>query len=433
MAEEIYGGGYYTRPHDANPGAYLDVYAPQGNIIDQSQFQATGLDVFKLPNYGILPPSKSAGTLAPPPSSLTSDATKIGNVNPYQIPDIGEAPMPQFPAIIEAAAGTEAPPTPAESQQKTLTNRVTDIYGKLFGKAGAQQEAETAQGIPAKSQAVTDIQSQINQLQNEAAQAMIEAQSRGETSTFGNAQIRQIERDRTVKALQLNSFLFAAQGNLATAQLNADKAIEAQFAPLEKELEFLTVFLDMNRDNLSREDKKKADQLEIQLNERNRLLEEQKAERTAINNIAIGAAEAGADASLLNKVSKAETVGEALQILASDPNMFQWAQQKATEVSTSEGTTVSSPQTNSVLNGISSLRTLTPSVRQDVERDLDSLGFGSNEPPQWFRDEMEQAAQQSLVPEFLKEMWIEYKKSILEEPSSGGGESDKNPISYENL
>ena len=141
---------------------------------------------------------------------------------------------------------------------------------------------------------------------------MIKAQTAGETTSFGNAQIAQIERDRTVKALQLNSFLYAANGNLATAQDMADRAVSAQFAPMEEEIKYLEKFIELNKDDLSREDKKRADALTIQLNERKRILDEQKAERTAINNIAIEAAKNGADAVTLNKIGKATTQEEAL-------------------------------------------------------------------------------------------------------------------------
>ena len=65
-----------------------------------------------------------------------------------------------------AFAGSVAPTTtPAETERSGLISRFTSLSEKLFGKQQAQQQAETAQGIPEKAKAVSDIQSQINQLQ----------------------------------------------------------------------------------------------------------------------------------------------------------------------------------------------------------------------------------------------------------------------------
>ena len=258
-----------------------------------------------------------------PPKTTTINTETIG-VNPVRFPvppapapvAMPVAPIAPQPTAEEQAAtfaGSVAPPTtPAETERSGLISRFSSLSEKLFGKQQAQQQAETTQGIPEKAKAVSDIQAQINQLQNDANAAMIKAQTAGETTSFGNAQIAQIERDRTVKALQLNSFLYAANGNLATAQDMADRAVSAQFAPMEEEIKYLEKFIELNKDDLSREDKKRADALTIQLNERKRILDEQKAERTAINNIAIEAAKNGADAVTLNKIGKATTQEEAL-------------------------------------------------------------------------------------------------------------------------
>lgn len=319
------------------------------------------------PYQNVIPGTTGNVLAVPPPTTTTLAATNIG-ATPIQIPKTPTPIVPTMPAplapteggvqLTQNADGTVsraatqpttgtpavgAPPpsidqqatafaqaqapteTPAEAQQTQLQSRFTQLYEKLFGKPQAQQQAETAQGIPQKSQAVADIQAQINQLQNDANVAMIKAQTMGETSSFGNAQIAQIERDRTVKALQLNSFLFAAQGNLATAQDMADRAVKAQFEPVELEINYLKEFLDMNEKNMDRADKKRAEALRLQLDERTRLLEEKKAERTAINSISIEAAQAGADALMLNKINSATTQEEALQIATSDPKLLSWA------------------------------------------------------------------------------------------------------------
>lgn len=74
-----------------------------------------------------------------------------------------------------------------------------------------------------------------------------------------------------------------------------------------------------------------------------------------------------------------------------------------------------SGSTAAVINGVSSLKGLTPSVRQGVESDLNRLEVFSDTPPQWFRDRMEQELQQSLLDEPLQEFWDEFKDVIFPE------------------
>ena len=338
--------------------------------------------------------NQNAGIISP--ESITP-------TQPIQLPSATGVPTPSFPTTTETpeikppsidtqaktfAEIAQPEPTPAETERSGLISGFTSLSEKLFGKSEAQAKAEAEQGIQVKTQAVTDIQSQIKQLENDANIAKIKAQQTGETTSFGNAQIAQIERDRTVKALQLNSFLYAAQGNLATAQMMADKAVSTQFAPVEAEIAYLEKFIELNKDDLSREDKKRAEALSIQLDERKRLLDEQKATRTGINNIAIEAAKNGADATLLNRISKATSQQEALQIMASDPNMFQWAAEqsrkqtvldtqikqaqlrKLNTVDTIPTNDAFSPITQAIIDNPSLFDDLTPTLKGSVIKEL---------------------------------------------------------------
>lgn len=258
--------------------------------------------------------------IVPSPTGTTLSASNIGT-QPVVFPTKQETPIPTLPtaSINEQAksfaeATQVATPTPAETAQTEAQSTFQKLSEKMFGKSAAQAAAETTQGIPEKSRAVSDIQSQINQLQNEATQQTIALQGQGRGITTGvlRGQAEMIERQRSIKALQLNSFLYAAQGNLATAQDMADKAVAAEFDPIEAQIKYTKDWLDMNKDNLSREDKKRADALTLTLNERTRLLNDQKAEKTAVNNIALEAAKNGVDAVTLNNISKAKTAEEAL-------------------------------------------------------------------------------------------------------------------------
>ena len=68
------------------------------------------------------------------------------------------------------------------------------------------------------------------------------------------------------------------------------------------------------------------------------------------------------------------------------------------------------------------------SARQETKLELNSLGFYDEDPPDWFRERMEQAMLQSIVPETLREMWEEYRNPIISETkatSTDAGDEDE--------
>ena len=70
----------------------------------------------------------------------------------------------------------------------------------------------------------------------------------------------------------------------------------------------------MNKDILNREDKKRSQALEIQLTERQRVINEQIADKKNIYQMGITAAENGADNATIQKLQSARTPQEALSI-----------------------------------------------------------------------------------------------------------------------
>lgn len=74
--------------------------------------------------------------------------------------------------------------------------------------------------------------------------------------------------------------------------------------------------------------------------------------------------------------------------------------------------------TNRILDGFTSLDSLTPSQRNQAEEDLFNLGFQSSTAPDWFIPFIQQQKGQSLTPQALQKEWDSYKKSILNPTAS---------------
>lgn len=196
----------------------------------------------------------------------------------------------------------------AETKQTGFIDRLGSLYESLIGKTKAQQQAETQYQVPEYQRQLSNINSQITALANEAQAIPLQIQQESEGRGITRAGAAPIEtarlRENAIKSLTLNSAASAIQGNLALAQQQADRAVELQFADKEGEIAYLEKVYTLNKDQLEREDKKKADALAIQIEERKRLLDEEKLNRAEVLKIQNAAALSGAPADVLNRISQ---------------------------------------------------------------------------------------------------------------------------------
>lgn len=218
-------------------------------------------------------------------------------------------------------------PTAAEQQQGTYENRFLSAINQLSGKESAQYEAEKNAGLPAFQQQLTDINGQLTTLQNEAKAIplRLQEQAQGRGITAGGLQpIQTAElRRNAINALSLSSVAQALQGNISLAQQQADRAVEVQFAPIEREIAYLREAMTINEKRMGREDQKRQRQLDIVLNERERMLANAKENQKIIIGWAAEALKLGnAPSLIINKALASKDPRQALAILApymSDP------------------------------------------------------------------------------------------------------------------
>lgn len=240
-------------------------------------------------------------------------------VVPFNLP---EQPIPQdfqqtIAGIPEIPDLTPTEPTTQETQQVGLQTRLLESIKRLGGRGEAVREAEIVAEVPQFQKQLRDITSQLTALQREAKaiplQTQEEARARGITAA-GLAPITTARlRRNAIKSLGLSAIANVLQGNLASANDQVNRAIEAEFGGIESEIDFIRTALEINRDILSREDKKRADALMIRLDERERLLSEEKADRKAVFDISLEAARNGADAATLSFIQESESREEALR------------------------------------------------------------------------------------------------------------------------
>lgn len=253
------------------------------------------------------------------------DAATLNNQS-YTFPEVKQTPtydISSIPTTIEGAqqaadASLAArQPTATEQAQVQGQNRLLGLMDKLMGKTQAQQTAEATFKVPEFQQQLTDINSQIQTLQKDSAAQQIRSEDRFAPTFAIQGEQAQIQHEASIKALGLSAVAQTLQGNLALAQQQADMAVELEFEPIQQQIDYTKQWLQLNQDNLNREDKKRADALQLQLQERQRLLDEQKLDKQQISTTAMEAAKSGASSSVVNSILASKSINQAISLAAS--------------------------------------------------------------------------------------------------------------------
>lgn len=226
----------------------------------------------------------------PPPVNVNS--TTLGPSNSLPITQ----PTASTPVTVPPLSTPPLTATPAENNESSLDSQIADLNNELAGKSAAQTAAENAQGLPALEQTVNDLTARSTALTNQATaiplQEQQDAAGRGITAA-GLAPIQTADlRNNAIQALSVNSLLESAHGNVTYAQSLADKAVAAQFDPIQAKITALTANLNLikNDPQTSLEDKNRAQaQLDAQKTQQD-ALDAAKANATAVNTVALSAA-----------------------------------------------------------------------------------------------------------------------------------------------
>lgn len=222
--------------------------------------------------------------------SLT-DATFATGANPY------DAFIESMKAVLNYKSEEELRLTAERNQlMADLKEQVAEMPSLQAEYAKALGEQE----VPELRQKLRDLDLQIAQKMAEYEQTNIAIQ--GQTTTMGLIVGQQglLKQQMAVDIGLLQMQRAVYEGDLQFAQSMAEKSVELMFADREREIEYTKMFLDVNASDLSREESKTASQIQFMLNERERVLNEQKAEKEQIVQLMLGVAQAGGDVSVLS-------------------------------------------------------------------------------------------------------------------------------------
>lgn len=282
-----------------------------------------------------LPGQNTAATVNTPPSTLDVN-TVIAQTKPVEMPTFEEVdttnqfvsslrpPQDQanqgfketLPTFQDVFKQADAITEPVQEERRGLLTRIEESLGRLTGRGARQAELEQLAGVPENIKRLQQLNEQIAQTQGEFEKqiAAIPGQGRGITTGIVVGQQARAKRQQAVEVGALSSVAQALQGNIALAQQTAQRTADLEFEPVQQEIDKLRILLDINADEMTTAEKRRAELLSVQLDERQRVLDEQKSNKESIITFAAEASQNGADNVTVNNILKAKTPEEALSI-----------------------------------------------------------------------------------------------------------------------
>lgn len=245
------------------------------------------------------------------------DATTLTNIKSLNLQPQTTTPTPDITTIPTTQI---TKPAEQSTKAKTLTDRLSSLFSGPT-KEQSTQDQITLQTQPYQQQ-LNEIETQIKMQQAKAIQNQELAMQRGETLGFASREAQNIARTDAIETLKLSALAEGMRGNIALAEQQAIRAINAQFAERDKEIEQARQNIYDNYDSFSPAEKKKADATLLRLDKDDAFVKERKEDakitqgfiqeaiaQSAKNGVPIPTL-------ILQRANQVETPTEALQILA---------------------------------------------------------------------------------------------------------------------
>ena len=209
-----------------------------------------------------------------------------------------------------------------QAQQQALETRLTasqtsanDLLAQI-GQKGTEYQSELEKyNYTANVSQLQDVNKQIASLTAAYNQRITDNQGRPILNAIIGGQESLLRRQQAAEVGGLSAIAQALQGNITLAQNTAKDAINVKYEPMENQLKQQLQQIEFLYNDLSRADQKKADSQTALLNERLRVMKEQKNTEENISNIVLTAAQnPNADINTLNAIRGAKTLDEAILI-----------------------------------------------------------------------------------------------------------------------
>lgn len=245
-------------------------------------------------------------------------ASVLSSPTSFTIPPTQQTPVPDYTKIQVSTPASPIVNTPEQDrlagERDSLITGVLDANTRMGQRSARRGELETAAGIPVLNTQLNELNTLIRNTQAEAFAATQKSEDRLAPMFAITGEQAQIERQRAVKVYGWAAAAEAIQGNIALAQDNVQRALDAEFGPLEKEIENKKFLLELNMDNFNTEEKRRADLRAEQLDTERAELANRRADKEAANSVMLIAAQYGAPTNVLSSLAAAPDMASAISL-----------------------------------------------------------------------------------------------------------------------
>ena len=240
-------------------------------------------------------------------STLTQDQKPLNVIPPVVVPP---PVIPKSEPVL-----TPEPPKPPTAGE-SLSQRLEDLTAQITGRADMAGERIGAATENYERQ-LKEINNQIQRNQVEAFAAQEKALESGETLGFAAGEAARVQRNFAIEDMRLSVRAQAMQGNIDLAAKTAQRAVDAEFAHTEKDIEIARQNIIKNYDTFTPAEKKRADATLQRLDKDDAFVKEKKEVRKRISDLVIKLAETGqVPNTVFSQLEKLDSYDEAVKIAA---------------------------------------------------------------------------------------------------------------------
>ncbi len=273
--------------------------------------QRIGQDIFWNPSVNITDIPKTPTQLGI--DEMAEDSPNIPMPDNVPTPDsLVEGLAPTVDGIKSVIESMQAPLASQDKKDETL-KEIEDTYSEFDRIPEVHQEKLDELGTPETIKQLQELMPQMATLKAEYDRMAVAQEGRVASASSIYGRQAMLQRQSAVELAGLSAMAQALQGNINMAYDIAQRAVEVEFEPFRMRIESQKLQLDAIYKDLNREDKIRADQLNLILNERERAMNEARETKENINNLALVALQGGADIGTVQRMMGAETYEEALQ------------------------------------------------------------------------------------------------------------------------
>lgn len=258
--------------------------------------------------------SSSQPTTAPVYTPTVTPANTISSTELTASPTVTEAePSDPIASYRSFIAGFAPDTTDLDTQRQNLSEEKTGLL-RDSSRADRFSELDAKYGYSSAVSEVAELDEEIARLKADFDAAITDEEGRTIAGRFITGRQAQILKQKAVAVGAKSAIREALQGKVTAAEGIIEDTITREFEDRDDEIKALEFELQENADALEARTGKSEKELALILQERSRVLAEEKAERTEAMNLAKEAIQGGAPANIATKMAQAKTAQEALAI-----------------------------------------------------------------------------------------------------------------------